>query len=90
MTAQDESYVITLLYSIDNGSTWSSFATTTDGTTIATLNNGNKLLLKGSVDRTFGNTISSSKEFKVSGDLTTLTNGNVNTSGFTGYLLHLK
>lgn len=80
----DGSEAITISASTDNGATWSEFTSTTGGTTLATLGNGQKLQLKGNLTRTFKNRLLGSGDFKVYGKLTSLTNGQTNTSGFTG------
>ena len=80
----DGSEAITISASTDNGATWSEFTSTTGGTTLATLGNGQKLQLKGNLTRTFKNRLLGSGDFKVYGRLTSLTNEQTNTSGFTG------
>ena len=43
----DSGFTKTISASTDNGSTWTEYTSSTGGTTLATLNNGDKLLLKG-------------------------------------------
>lgn len=68
-----------ILVSTDKN-TWSSYTSTTDGVTLATLNNGNKLYLKGS-NNTYAsatnlyNTFTSTGDFDVEGNIMSLLYG---------------
>lgn len=69
----------TISASTDNGSTWAEYTTTTGGTEIATLNTGDKVLLKG-LNSAYGGDpgdiyFDSSKRYNVYGNIMSLTNG---------------
>ena len=69
-----------IYYSIDNGETWSQKTVSSSTTTIATINTGDKLLLKSTNENwatawdTY-NKITGSKNFKVYGNIMSLLNG---------------
>ena len=82
-----ESYYLTISASTDNGETWTSYTSTSGaGTTIATLNTGEKVLVKGENNSYFsyeysrGNYFDGSKTFDVEGNVMSLINGD----NFTG------
>ena len=65
--------------STDNGNTWTSYTSTTGGTTIATLNSGDTILFKGLNDQ-YGNSagfnyFTTSGNFNVYGNIMSLTSG---------------
>lgn len=68
----------TISASTDNGVTWSTFTSTETGTTIATLNAGDKLLLKGN-NSSYGNIhtnhFNASKPYNVYGNIMSLISG---------------
>ena len=76
----------TISASTDNGTTWAEYTATTGGTSIATLNTGDKVLLKGLNERYFpvnsgtygfqdGNGFVASKNFIVYGNIMSLVSG---------------
>ena len=67
----------TISVSTDDGETWTSYTSTSggSGTTIATLNNGDKLLIKGQNNTYRINTFNSTKQFKVYGNIMSLVSG---------------
>lgn len=77
----------TISASTDNGATWTSYTSTSGGTSIASLNAGQKVLLKGLNERYFpvptgntftnydGNWFSSTKTFNVYGNIMSLVSG---------------
>ena len=69
----------TISASTDNGNTWTSYTSTTGGTTIATLNSGDTILFKGLNDQ-YGNSagfnyFTTSGNFNVYGNIMSLTSG---------------
>lgn len=70
----------TISASTDNGNTWTSYTSTTGGTTIATLNSGDTILLKG-LNGQYGNGdgkfnyFTTSGNFNVYGNIMSLTSG---------------
>ena len=69
----------TISISIDDGQTWTNKESSTEGTTLATLNNGDKLLIKGS-NVAYGsssnfNSFSSTGNFNVQGNISSLRHG---------------
>ena len=78
--ASDSSFTKTISVSTDDGSTWTSYTSSTTGTTLATLNTGDKLLIKGnntSYGETgpHGNMFSSSKQYNIQGNIMSLLYG---------------
>ena len=63
--------------STDGGQTWTEYASSSSGsgTTIATLNNGDKLLIKGQNNRYMYNSFASTKQFNVYGNIMSLVSG---------------
>lgn len=93
LKASDASITKTISVSTDNGSTWTectSSSTNVNGTTLATLNIGDKLLIKGenSTYATFSkiNCFKSTGQFEVKGNIMSLVNGDsfVNSDRLTG------
>ena len=82
LIAPDANSSVTVSVSTDNGANWNTFESTTEGITVATLNNGQTALFKGSNETMKRNRFSSTGQFDVSGDILTLTNGNMAASGF--------
>ena len=75
----DVSEAKTISVSTDNGSTWTDVTSTTSGATLATLNTGDKLLIKGS-NTAYGissnyNYFTSSDQFNVEGNIMSLLYG---------------
>lgn len=70
--ASSSSFTKTISVSTDNGTTWTQYTSTTSGVTIATLNNGDKILLKGTNSQ-YSSNKSNSNQF--------ISNGNVNIRG---------
>jgi len=71
-----ESITKTIYFSVDNGVTWAAVTASTEGANIATLNNGQKLLLKGD-NGYYGNAnsydrIQTDKRFNVYGNIMSL------------------
>ena len=67
----------TVSASTDNGETWAEYASSTDdsGTTLATLNKGNKLLIKGENGAYENNSFIATKQIEVKGNIMSLING---------------
>lgn len=69
----------TISASTDNGNTWTAYAATTGGTIIATLNAGDKILLKGENSAysisSQRNSFSSSEQFEAYGNIMSLVSG---------------
>lgn len=67
----------TISVSTDDGETWTAYTSTSggSGTTIATLNNGDKLLIKGQNNTYAKNNFNSTKQFKVYGNIMSLVSG---------------
>lgn len=79
--ASNSSITRTISVSTDNGKTWTEYTSSTggSGTTIATLNSGEKALVKGE-NTSYGTTshsnyFKSTKQFEVKGNIMSLTNG---------------
>ena len=75
---------VTISASTDNGSTWTAYTSTTggSGTTIATLNTGDKVLIKGTNQAYTNNRFNSSGQFNAYGNIMSLLYGD-NFSGQT-------
>ena len=74
--AKDASNLKTINVSTDNGQTWTDKESSIEGTTLATLNNGDKLLIKGS-NTAYGtssyyNYFTATQNFNVSGNIMSL------------------
>ena len=91
LKASNSALTKTISVSTDNGSTWTEYTSSTDnsGTTLATLNKGNKLLIRGQND-TYGtssyyNQFSTTGQFEVKGNIMSLISGDsfVNTNELT-------
>ena len=70
----------TISYSIDNGKTWSQYTSTRRTSPFVTINKGEKVLIKGenstyATSTTYVNTFSTSKKFKVGGNIMSLVSG---------------
>ena len=99
LQASNSSVTRTVSASTDNGATWSEYTSSTgdSGTTLATLNAGEKLLIKGQNDRygknSYGNQFRTTEQFIVYGNIMSLISGDsfVNadelTATFTFYCL---
>ena len=75
----NESFLKTISISIDDGQTWTTKESSINGTILATLNNGDKLLIKGS-NVAYGsssnfNSFSSTGNFNVQGNISSLRHG---------------
>lgn len=72
----DGGFTKTISASTDNGSTWTSYTSSTGGTQIASLNTGGKVLLKGT-NSAYGidNSFSSTKQYNVYGNIMSLISG---------------
>ena len=80
--ANNSSLTKSISVSTDNGETWTSKTSSTDGTTLATLNTGDKLLVKGTntaygsrSNENYYNYFQSTKEFNVQGNIMSLISG---------------
>ena len=77
--ASDTSVAKTISVSTDEGSTWTDVTSTTGDTTLATLNTGDKLLIKGSntayATSSYYNYFTSSGQFNVEGNIMSLIYG---------------
>lgn len=78
-SATSESIAKTISASTDNGNTWTEYTSTTGGTTIATLNKGDSILLKGNNTTYAGssnrNIFSTTSNFKAEGNIMSLIYG---------------
>ena len=89
---RDGNFSKTISASTDNGTTWTAYTASSGGTTIATLNSGGKVLLKGLNERYFpvptgdsftsgdGNRFTSTGNFNVYGNIMSLVSGDSFTS----------
>ena len=76
--ASDSSIAKTISASTDNGSTWTAYTSSTGGTTIAILNAGDKLLLKGENEaylNSYANYFKTTGQFEVYGNIMSLVSG---------------
>lgn len=76
--AQSSEGAKTISASTDNGATWTAYTSTESGTTIATLNTGDKVFLKGenTTYASYGyNKFGSSRRYNVYGNIMSLTDG---------------
>lgn len=76
--AQNASNTKTISASTDNGETWTAYTSSTGGTTIAILNTGDKLLLKGeneAYSNSYSNHFDSTGGFEVYGNIMSLVSG---------------
>lgn len=76
--AASAGFAKTISASTDNGNTWTAYAATTGGTIIATLNDGDKLLLKGenaAYSNSYENHFDSSGQFEAYGNIMSLVSG---------------
>lgn len=77
--ASNSSFTKTISISTDNGETWTSKTSSTNGTTLATLNTGDKMLIKGSEtaygNGSYYNQFTSTGKFNVEGNAMSLLYG---------------